>query len=537
MKIKDKYALLAGEQGLPWFCAMVGAVIAVWMNYQARGVINHDGVLYLEVARLFSEGQWREGFAVYDWPFYSLLISLAHKATGLQLQTSANLLAVLFFAATCMGMAVLIREIGGSRQTVITGLILLIASPYLAGDILPMVVRDHGYWTFFLWSLVFFLRFLRDDAWKNAIFWGVLAIVCVLFRIEGLTYLVALPLVLLAGAPDPVSTRWRRLLKANTVLIASGLGLVMLLAVHPTLHLSDLGRLSDPLLVAERVFRQLTSGLSSRAEVMAEQVLGSYLDDYAMAVLLLGLLYILLYKAFTVGGILQSALALVFWKKTRNVLTARHFEVLAWLLILGLINAAMILLKGFVLPGRMLAPIGLVVITFAAFGVSSFIDNTRKSAAPKSHWGKWLALLMAIVLLIQLASVLRPSSPQERYERDAVEWVLSKTHPNSRIYFQTERLRFYAGEPMRRKQGRAGVLESRWQKTLKVRNKKNKTKEELERISKTQEMDAYDYFLFLSNKKDPWLEDFLATRLGTPLAIFHGPRGNRALVYRNANPG
>lgn len=500
MKLNHEHGFLAREQNLPWFCAMSGALVAGWVNYQAHGVINHDGILYLEAARLFSEGLWRESLAIYDWPFYSLLITLAHKITGLPLQLSAGLLTVLFFAAACMGMAALLRAAGGNRQTVIAGVILLLATPYLAGGILPMVVRDHGYWAFHLWSLVFFLRFLENETWKNAIFWGMLAIVGVLFRIEGLTYLVALPLVLLTGASDPL-TRWGKLLKANMVLIASGLGLAILLAVHPTLRLSDLGRLGDPFLTADFVYQQLASGLSDRAEVMAQQVLGSYLDDYAMAVLLLGLLYILLFKAFTVGGFLQSALALVFWKKTRSILTARHFQVFVWLLILGLVNAAVILLNGFVLPKRMLAPIGFIVIAIAAFGVASFVDETRKSTAVKSIRSAWPALLMAIVLLIQTALVLRPSSPQERYERDAVEWVLAKARPGSRIYFQTERLRFYAGEPMQSGQA--------------------------------QERDAYDYFLFRANK--PGLEDSLAASLGTPLAIFHGPRGNRVLVYRNLN--
>lgn len=535
MKLNHTLGFLAREQNLAWFCGVIGILIASWVNYQAHGVINDDGILYLNAARLFSEGLWREGLAIYNWPFYSLLISLAHKTTGLQLQTSANLLAVSFFAATCMGMAALLREAGGNRQTVIAGLILLIATPYLAGDILPMVVRDHGYWAFHLWSLVFFLRFLKDEAWGNAIFWGVLAIVCMLFRIEGLTYLVALPLVLLVGAPDTLSTRWRKLLKANTVLIASGLGLAILLAMHPTLDLSDLGRLSEPLLVAELVSQQLTSGLSSRAELIAQQVLGGYLDDYAMATLLLGLLYILLFKAFTVGGMLQSALTLVFWRKTRNVLTTRYLEVLIWLLILGLINAAAILLYRFALPKRMLAPLGFIVIAFAAFGAASFIDEARKNTAAVSDRSKGLALLMAFVLLIQAAAVLRPSNPKERYEKDAVEWVLAKAPPGSRIYFQTERLRFYAGDPMRREPGCLPVWQPPWRQTPNAANER--AGEEWECIFRAPEMASHDYLVFSLKRKDSGFEDFLTARLGTPLAIFHGPRGNRVLVYRNPNAG
>lgn len=527
---------LSQDRNLPWLIAGVGAMIATWVIYQSRGTINNDGVLYIEAARLFDAGQGKEGYATYNWPFYSLLIVLVHKASGLDFQSAAHLLAVLFFASACAGMARLVREAGGGRQTMLLAALLFLASPYLVGDILPMVVRDHGYWAFHIWSLVFFLRFLKERTWKNTLYWGMFATFCVLFRIEGLTYLILLPMILLIDPSFSPAARWRTLLKANATLMALSIGLTILLLAHPTLKLSDMGRLQDPILIMQLVYEQLAHGLSSRAEVIAEQVLGNFLDDYAMSTLLAGMVVILATKALTVGGWLQSGLALYYWNKTKRTLRAEHFRFFGWLLILGFMNAAVILIKGFVLPKRILSPVGFILITFAAFGAASFIEEVKKQRVWGSNPGRWAILAVIVVLVIQLANILRPSDPRNRYERDAVEWVLSEAPPESRIYFQTERMRFYAGLPLQREDEWVAIQRSRWQQALEGMNEKRLADKELPvNFHEAQEIAPYDYFLFRSNNKKSEQEKFLAARFGTPLAVFEGPRGNRILVYRGAN--
>ncbi len=522
---------LYSEKNLPWLAALVAALVACWVNYQAHGVINNDGILYLEVARLFDAGQWRQGFATYNWPFYPLLIMLTHQLGGLAYQVSAQLLSVLFFAATSMGLAILVRDLGGSRLTMLAGLLLLIATPYLMGDIVPMVVREHGYWAMHVWSLIFFLRFLQDRTLKHAAAWGALAVGCVLFRIEGLTYLLGVPLLLLMQTDRPLSMRMRHFLTANGLVLLLGIGLLVLLMVNPSLSLKDMGRLHEPLLIAQLVYQQLTSGLSLRAETIALHVLGSYLDDYAMPMLLSGLIYILLAKAFTVGGVLQTGLALACWKKIRAVLPKPHLQFLGWLLLLTMINAAVILVKGFVLPRRVLSPLAFVIIILAAFGMSLLLTDIQSKTALRNRGRFWLMVIAGVILVVQLGSVLRPSNPQKRYERDAVEWLLSTTAQHGRIYFQTERLRFYAGQPLNRADSWAATQESRWRKALQVNGG---TRTPADQTVDSELLKVYDYFVF-SLKNNSGQEAMLNASLGQPLRIFKGPRGNRVLIFHRPN--
>lgn len=523
---------LTSEKTLPWLGAIIAALIACWVNYQAHGVINNDGILYLEVAQLFDAGQWRQGVATYNWPLYPFLIMLVHQFSGLGFQISANLLAVLFFAATGLGLATLIRDLGGSRNTVIAGLALLLATPYLVGDILPMVVREHGYWAFHVWSLVYLLRFMQHHTWCNAILWGMLAIVCVLFRIEGLTYLVLAPLAMLADGSMPLAQRMRALCKANSILIATGVILAVLLMGHPALSLDDMGRLRDPGMILNMVLEQLSTGLARRADIIGQQALGSYLDDYGLPTLLLGMTYILLFKAATVTGLLQTGLAIGFWKKIKGGIPAPYWRLLCWLLILGLLNAVVILIKGFILPKRILIPIGIVIILMAAFGAAHLMDDMRNRPVVRNLF----IALAAILLLLQFVSALRPSSPETRYERDAVEWVMQQSSAGSKIFFETDRMAFYSGKSVHRSSDWASIQEARWRNALSPAQ--TQTANPSQRQTALNEMADYDFMLVLIQGMNSQKESQLTEHLGQPVASFEGPRGKKKiLVYRNPHAG
>lgn len=516
------------EKHLPWLSAIVAALVALWVVYQARGVVNNDGTLYLEVAQLFAQGQWQEGFATYNWPLYPLLIMLVHKLGGLGLQNSAYLLTLLFFAATGWGMATLVRELGGKREAQLAGLALLVATPYLVGDILPMVVRDQGYWACHVWSLVWLLRYVSQPGWLPALLWGGCAIAATLFRIEGLSYLLLAPLVLLADGSRPFARRCRELLLAHLLLLAGGLLLLLLVLLHPAIGLEHLGRLREPMIILELVYQQITSGLAQRAGIIGEQALGNYLNDYGMPTLLLGMAYVLLYKAATAAGLLQAGLLLGLWRTLRAQLARRHWQLLCWLLLLGLLNAAVILVKGFILPKRILIPIGLLTIVLAALATPALLEALRR----RSRRLRALALgLFAAVLVVQLLVALRPSPASIRYERDAVEWVLREAAPGSKLFFESDRMAFYAGKRVHRAADWAAVQEARWRSAL------NPLQDQRQFSATVQQLAGYDYLLFLAKKQDEQKLASLSALLGQPVAQFEGPRGKRVLVFHNPRSG
>ncbi|MEK9555489.1 MAG: hypothetical protein VW313_06645, partial [Gammaproteobacteria bacterium] len=81
--IKEKLSSL-------WQMWLVIMLAAFWSIYIQDGQINRDGLLYLKQAYLIAEGNWKEGLALYPWPFFSILIAIFHKLTNLHLQVAAH---------------------------------------------------------------------------------------------------------------------------------------------------------------------------------------------------------------------------------------------------------------------------------------------------------------------------------------------------------------------------------------------------------------------------------------------------------------
>ena len=77
------------------------------------------------------------------------------------IQTAAQLLNVLFFGISAFSFTQIIRLAGGSQLTMLAGALILFSAQYIVGDVLEMLMRDEGFWAFYLSGLVFFIRFYQ----------------------------------------------------------------------------------------------------------------------------------------------------------------------------------------------------------------------------------------------------------------------------------------------------------------------------------------------------------------------------------------
>ena len=165
-------------------------LLAAWMQYIQHGWINPDSVLYLEQARLFSLGDWRGATQVFNWPLYGACIGFVHKLTSLSIHVSAQLLNMLFFSMATASFLCLIKLAGGNNRTLIAGTLLLFGSQYIVGDVLEMLMRDEGFWAFYLTALVFFIRYNQQLKKRDAVLWQICIMFAVLFRIEAILFLI-----------------------------------------------------------------------------------------------------------------------------------------------------------------------------------------------------------------------------------------------------------------------------------------------------------------------------------------------------------
>jgi hypothetical protein len=434
------------ENRLIALATALGVLLATRVIYIQHGWINVDSVLYFEVARLFSIGEWKQGLALYNWPLYSALIALIHKITGIGIQCSAQILDVVFFALATFSFVSLIRLAGGNKTTMACGTLLLFSSLYIVGDALPMLLRDQGFWAFLLTSLIFFIRFYRSGKLSDAMLWQLCAIVAVLFRIEAVTFLLLLPFIFFTNTAVAMRERVRQSAQASLITISMVILLVAALVLIPSVHLSDFGRIQEVVTLFGHGYLQLTQNLADKAQFMSEQVLGGYLRDYGLFGIIVTLAGIILVKSASTAGWLTLGLLVVTYKTNGVKPAADAQKVFCWVSVLALLNMGMIILNTFILSSRYVIALGFMLLLLASFGLASLFKHWHGETRV-SRIKKWILIVVLTLLGLCLIKNIWPKRDNYNYEQDAVTYVKQHQSQNDTVLYVSPKARYYAGLP------------------------------------------------------------------------------------------
>lgn len=427
---------------------LVSMIITCQVIYIQHGWINDDSVLYFEVARLFSLGEWKEGVTLFNWPFYPALISFTHQLSTLSIQTSAQLLNVIFFGITTYSFINLIKLAGGDKVTVISGTFLLLSSSYIVGDVLPMLLRDQGFWAMFLSSLVYFIKFYRHQKMSDGLLWQACGIIAVLFRVEAITFLACLPFVLFLASDLSIERKIRNFLTINLIPILLLGTIIATLIILPNVHLSSFGRLQEIVSIFPRMMTEVAGKFSSRATIMGEQVLGSYLSEYGMTGIIVSLICILILKivglvSWPVIGILALNRANCHQEIDTAKMRRDSIIIFFWVSVLAILNASVILTSAFVLSSRYIIALAFIVLIFSAFHLESLV----KKIPMKISWQKVLFYIFIAAISFTFIKNILPKQAGYTFEQDAIAYIKQQNIPENEVFYVTPRSRYFASAP------------------------------------------------------------------------------------------
>jgi hypothetical protein len=433
------------ENKLHSILTLLGMLLACVVIYIQHGWINDDSVLYFEMARLFTIGEWKQGASLFSWPFYPALISVVHRVSSLSIQTSAQLLNVIFFGITTYSFARLIQLAGGKKSTIICGAFLLFSSTYIVGDVLPMLLRDQGFWAMFLTSLVCFIQYYREHKIKHALLWQLFAILAFLFRVEAIAYLVFLPFVLFFNHQFTINQRFKHFLIINIFCIFGLLGILGALLFSPNLQLSDFGRLQETITIFPKILANFTTSFKLKADIMGEKVLGSFFDEYGKLGLFVSLISILIAKIISmislpVIGVFALSKA-KFANKTKTILQADVRRIFIWVMWLAIINAALIMISQFLLSSRYIIALGFMVLILASFK----LDYLLQQFSQRKLLFKISFAIIMVALCLSFFRNMLPKGAGYNFEQDAVAYLKQQQVPNNKVFFVTPRARYFAG--------------------------------------------------------------------------------------------
>lgn len=460
----------------------LAAALAAQIGYIQQGWVNNDSILYFEAARLFAQGEWNTGFKLFPWPLYSGLIALTHKITGFSLYFSAQLLNVIFFTITTASFLKLIEISGGNKNTLLAGGLILFSSQYVVGDVMQMLMRDQGFWAFFLTALYFFIRFYMHGRFKDALFWQFSILIAMLFRIEAITFLLLLPMTLLLRSGVPLKTRLGSLTRAYLLNLISALLLGLVVLLYKDFSVDQLGRLREILTLD--LYTELTKNLLQKSEVMASQVLGGYLDEFAIEGILLTFLFVMISKTISATGLINFGMAIFAFKQRKNLFNTEAWQVMRVAMLIAALNMFLIITKVFVLSGRYVVALAFMLMILAAFFLANSFKYYGRTGSDKSK--KLILTIVLIVLSLSLIKNILPKRDGYNYEQDAIAWLALENPQMNSVFFDDARLRYYANAPY------VGRWSENWR--------------QVEEAIEEQRIHTYQYLVISHNEDHPEVE-------------------------------
>ena len=416
--IKERLSLL-----LPmWLLIML---VAIWSVVIQDGHINRDGLLYLKQAYIMAEGSWKEGLALYPWPFFSILIAIFHKVSGLHLQVVAHAVDLALFGIAAWFYLKTLKFIYRQKHIIFYGGIILLSFIPIMDDYVSMVLRDHGLWAGCMMGTYFYFKNIKERSLKNSLMWQLGFLFAGLFRPEGLVFLILLPL-------------WNLLQKQQQRIMqfAQDFGLIIMLGIltlisilifgFDVLSFLSVSRLTEFTQRAMQLLMQLSQPLPLKS---SNYWLSKLLEDYSLLITYSVLMAILLFKWIKGLSLLHGGLLFYHFIKAEN---KNYREHLYLFLIISFILVGVNLFNVYVLTNRYWGFHWWWVFVLITPQLLNLIESKKSHLLIKFGLGIIIVLSMLNVLIDQ----------SDNLEQEIAEYIRQNQLANIE-YLDSDRIGYY----------------------------------------------------------------------------------------------
>jgi hypothetical protein len=391
-----------------------------------------DPIINLRTADAYLQGGVVAGQSLFDRPILPIIFALFHKATGIPLLYSGLILTTAFYALLCVSFVATIRVMGGDRRVQIIAVIIILSHPMLNHE-RSSIMRDPAYWAFSLLAFRELLLFARSPEFKYQLRWLILIAIAILFRFEGLFFLILAPFTLLIAAEK--GARWYMCARlAPLALIAIGTLLPLLLFAQSSLALEqsmfpDIGRYV-------RQFFRMPQDFALLAEKAADNWLSfTSTEDAAFAVIggLIAILGVNLLRSLTwpyVGVMIWGASNKLF-----DRIQTRDRRLINSHLIICLVYLSVFLLTKRFMLERYANIFTLYALLYVPFLLNSLWSKGKKGG------GK---LLVILVLFGFCVDSLTNRDYEKVYIKDATQWLIDNTSEDASLMTNSPYIAYFS---------------------------------------------------------------------------------------------
>jgi hypothetical protein len=510
---------LSNENGLRFFAVLLSIALS-YLILLHQQPFNVDGILYLKAANVFQESGLKASMSVYPWPFFSILIVFTHQITGFSLEHAAFLLDTLLISFMVGIFITLIKEAGGNLKIQYWAALVILIFPYL-NHARNNILRDFGYYAFALLSLVYFIRYLQQSRYKDAILWNISIIIAALFRIEGIILFCLAPFLILYKIPTshlPSKQSLKNYFILNIPLIILSAFLILWLLSKHTLSINNSGRLSELFFFFHHDLFQIINHIETKSSIIGSSVLTIFSQDLSSIFLFAGLFSLLLFTFINTLSFLYTLLSYYGFKNKLLSTDKNSHEAILTYIVINLLIVTTFLLKSFFLEDRYILLLSLLCLLAVPFTLD-FIFTSWKNRTQNFAGKKWVFPLVCLGLVILAISGLGHFGPSKAYIINAGNWLNENTPTETRVYSNDEQLSYYSH--------RAGSD---------YHDEFHNSLDPLTSLTQTN-LNAFDYaaIVVLQSQKNE-LPEILKLLQLTPMKTFKNPRGDMAIIFRLVRP-
>jgi hypothetical protein len=153
-----------------------------------------------------------------------------------------------------------------------------------------------------------------------------------------------------------------------------------------------------------------------------------------------------------------------------------------------------------------------IILNFASFSLASLFNKEEFKDGPQGYQNKTILIFVLIVLSFSFLKNIAPKSEHHNYQQQAVYWLKAHTAPNTTVFYDSPRLRYYAGLSLTER----GVRP--WDVVKEAIN--------------DQSIYSYDYVVVHASRKSPEQQSYLLKILNRPIIKeFRSENGDLILIF------
>jgi len=474
-------------------------------------VINSDGILYLSVASQIQDAGWQSATKLYNWLFYPYLIAQFSTLTTLSLEYSAYVINAFFSAITCITFVLISNAFGAKdKLTLWLASVIILCYPNL-NEYRNLIIRDHGYWAFYLLSCYFFIQTYKRACLKSFIALVASASLATLFRVEGLIFLLALPIVIVFQQLSKHKSQKLLFVTCTFIFLV-----LVTLMFSTALNINDIPGLSKTTQLMhsfEASFNNTGVFIELTREYLIKLSPKGFSEDYAPAVLGLTFFLILFVEIFSATSPLYALIIIAGFIKKTTFSSNLVFRLWSYLVLLNTIILCGFLASKYFLAGRYPISLSLTLMLTLPFISQHIYHNFQENRFNPVQIKVMKLIVISFVLLS--ADGLVSTGASKDYLKEAGQWVtLTQKKHSYTVYTNNQFVSFYADQKNKKRIREPSI------DALLYKIKKGHLKE----------FDLLAIQISRKNAKEkPTLFDLLKTQ---PLKTFNNKKGDSVFIFK-----